>query len=284
MTDDGVDGVGHAAGRLDDNGVVGGVLTSTVGERGDESHNVSPRHIIMEWVAFGGGLAVAKVPFVALARLRGQPCAFGISGDDALVEKLVAGQTGRGVGYVTQETCTGIAESGNGLHQQTAGVARSPFGSHIATVDAAVGHREGPRCGEGGVGGVLAVPSIGETDGGGEFIIEAVATVGGQHHFVGTVEGEIGIAEMSVVVTVVGGQFHMDSLSVQRCQVDSHRCPVFPQGAAAVIVPSHVFARYEVGRIATRIDGVHVVIQDVELESGLVFGIVPRVLKYRGIA
>ena len=176
---DGVDdGVPHAAGRRDDNGVVGGVLAGTVGEGGDEPYGICPWHVVMEGVAFGGSAAVAEVPFVTLAGQGGQPRVFGVVGDDAFVGELIALYAIVGIDQLGGELGIGIAKSGNGFHHHPAGGPEGSLATQVTTIDTAVGHRDGSFRREGAVGVFLAVPTIGETDGGGELVFNNFATIG----------------------------------------------------------------------------------------------------------
>ena len=205
VTDGVIDGVVDVAGRGNDNGLVSGILTGTVREGGDKPYMMGSRREIVQGVAFGGCLAVAKVPFQSLAGLAGEPRVLGIGRDDAVVGELIAYQAIGGVDQLGGELGIRIAVTSYSFHHQTAVGAGRAHHVHRTAIDAAVAHRQTLGRREGDAGIVLVVPSIGESGGGREHIGHGVAAVGGGDDLVGAVEGEIGVAEMSRMVAVVGG-------------------------------------------------------------------------------
>ena len=81
---------------------------------------------------------------------------------------------------------------------------------------------------EGYVRAIDVVPAVAEALGGGEVVAVGVAAGTGADVFTVAGEGEIGVAEVSGLCSVVGGEFNEDAAALQRLEVDAYGCPVFP--------------------------------------------------------
>ena len=82
-------------------------------------------------------------------------------------------------------------------------------------------------------------------------------------------EGEIAVAEMSLLGAVAVGEDDADGLSVHRSEVDAYRIPVTPEYIAHLMLPARKVARDETTMIAAA-DAVAIDVGNVEFKLGLV--------------
>ena len=90
--------------------------------------------------------------------------------------------------------------------------------------------------GDGSVGSV--VPAIGEALRSAERVFVHLAARGGTEMLVCALEGEIAVAEMSLLGAVAVGEGDADGLSVHRSEIDTHRVPVTPEYIANLMLPA----------------------------------------------
>ena len=163
----------------------------------------------------------------------------------------------------------GPAVAGIGVEGDVAGGVL--FGDEAA-VEQGVGVGEGDAlfCGD-GVGGVVVVPEVVESVGGGDGVDFGLAAVFGG----GTVEpafgAEVGIAVVGSLFAVTGGEAHFDCLTVVGRHVESQGGPVFPHVLVCCVgVPSQRGAGSEVGPAADGVYDIAAIVAYLHREVGLV--------------
>ena len=259
------------------------VGAGTACDCGDKSHCIgSFRRINRRSVVTVAGAAVAETPPRRLDAFAGAHGRYPIHRDGAVVaeshlELTVVDSDGR-VEQRQREACSckcAHAEVACGIvdEREVTVIGNIVVCRHINTLTRR----------ESGVA-QIAVPSVGESRGGGKHIAGHIAAAFGRHAFSHTVEGEIGITVMRSFVTIVSCQADIYRLASVCTHVEPHGSPVFPKAIFAVGVPSQVLVGYEVGCTADGVDQLHVLVQKFETESRLIGCVVHRVLHHSGIA
>ena len=268
-------------------GECGGVLALVFADAGDEGDYVVPRTgKLVDGIVLIGGGAVAEVPVGGLARLVGGQRILAIGGDRAgVVHRETPGAA------VTLGGETGQRITGCHARPQVKSAVRIADEGDVAAEDHVVACR--------GYGHRLLV---GDDLPGVAFVVPCIVEAGRRRVGVGqhlaarfrkdgttfTVHGEIGIAEVRTLRAVVGGHTCADGLSVICRNVEADIGPVFPVerlSAVGDLVPAGGrIARDETRISAGGVDAVAILVQQFEVEAGLLVGVVPgRVLQHGGV-
>ena len=106
---------------------------------------------------------------------------------------------------------------------------------------------------------------VAEAFGGGEVVGVDMSAEAGGDVFLVAGECEVGIAEVSGLGAVVGGEFYEDAATLEGFEVDADSGPVFPEDGVGVVligVPVELVGGDEIGRVALGVDGVVVFVDD----------------------
>ena len=118
-------------------------------------------------------------------------------------------------------------------------------------------------------GGVVAgVPFVEEAGRGGEAAGRLDTALGRGDAFAEAVSDKVGIAEVCAANAVARGEDHVEGVAVVGREVESHGSPVLPHQSAEGI-PIHVGAGDEVGGAADGVDGMHLLVVELEVEAWL---------------